>query len=67
MKVPVIELDECILCGVCNGICPDVFVLNEAGYVEVMDLDEYPVEDVLEAVKYCPTDCILYDDDNTTY
>ncbi len=58
MKIPVIELADCILCGVCIDVCPSVFRLNEAGYIEVEDLLEYPETEVDEAIKNCPADCI---------
>ena len=61
MKKPVVDLGVCIYCGICAGISPSVFLLNDAGYVEVADLPEYPEEEVAEAVKYCPVDCIYPD------
>jgi len=62
LKVPVVELDECTLCEVCIDVCPDVFAMNDLGYIEVIELDEYPADDVHEAVKNCPADCITYQD-----
>lgn len=59
MKAPVVELDQCILCEVCTDLSPEVFVLNDAGFVEVKELDHYPEEAVLEAAKNCPADCII--------
>jgi len=58
MKIPVVELSDCIVCGVCVEACPQVFKLNNAGYIEVRDLKSFPAEDVNEAIKYCPADCI---------
>jgi ferredoxin len=63
MKRPVVELSDCIRCDVCVEACPRVFRMNDAGYVEVMDLDAYPEEEVNEAVKNCPADCIRWEDD----
>lgn len=60
MLVPVVELDECILCEICIDVCPSVFSMNDSGYIEVKELDEYPADDVHEAVKNCPVDCIVY-------
>lgn len=60
MNIPVIELSECILCEVCSEACPSVFRINDAGYVEVADLTEYPVEEVDEAIKHCPSECISW-------
>jgi len=58
MKLPVIELSECIACEICIESCPEVFRMNDAGYVEVIDLSSYPEADVDEAIKNCPADCI---------
>jgi ferredoxin len=40
-------------------VCPDVFRYNEAGYIEVVEFFIYPSAEVNEAVKNCPTDCII--------
>ena len=61
MKTPFIELSDCIVCGVCIEACPHVFRMNEAGYVEVIGMAEYPESDVNEAIKNCPVDCIFWD------
>ncbi len=42
MKVPTVELSDCIMCEVCVAVCPDVFKVSDAGYIEVVSLDEYP-------------------------
>jgi len=63
MKIPVVELSECILCGVCESVCPSVFSLNEAGYIEVTELSRYPADDVDEAIKNCPTSCITWEEE----
>jgi ferredoxin len=61
MKVPVVELSECIVCGVCVETCPEVFRLNDAGFIEVIELSVYPKPGVAEAIKYCPVDCIHWE------
>jgi ferredoxin len=60
MKRPVVELSECIHCDVCVEACPAVFRLNQTGYIEVVDLDAYPVEEVDDAIRNCPADCIRW-------
>ena len=60
MKVPVVELSECILCEVCVEACPSVFRMNDAGYIEVADFSTYPEPEVEEAIKNCPADCIYW-------
>ncbi|MFP4226151.1 MAG: ferredoxin [Desulfobacterales bacterium] len=61
MKPPVVELSECIRCGVCEAVCPEVFHLTDTGYVAVAELCEYPVAAVDEAIKNCPVDCIYWE------
>lgn len=63
MKRPVVELSDCIRCEVCEEACPAVFRMNDAGFVEVADLSIYPEEEVNEAIKNCPADCIFWQDD----
>ena len=58
MQKPSVELSDCIICGVCVEVSAAVFRLNDAGYIEVAQLETYPLEEVNEAIKYCPTDCI---------
>jgi ferredoxin len=63
MKIPVVELSDCIVCGVCVEACPEVFRLNEAGYIEVRDLASLPEKEVNEAIKNCPADCIRWQEE----
>jgi ferredoxin len=63
MKHPSVDLSECILCGVCVDVCPDVFQLNDAGFVQVIAHDTYPEPEVEEAIRNCPVDCIDWEED----
>jgi len=63
MKTPLVELSDCIACGVCAEVSPEVFRLNDAGYIEIIELDTYPEDEVNDAIKYCPTDCISWIDE----
>ncbi|NIR18058.1 MAG: ferredoxin, partial [Desulfobacterales bacterium] len=48
-KVPVIDLGECTDCESCLELCPHVFRRNEeTGQIEVIDLSEYPENEVQE-------------------
>ena len=60
MKKPSVELSDCIICGVCAEVSPAVFRLNDAGYIEVTELETYPQDDIDGAIKYCPADCISW-------
>ncbi|HSO60614.1 MAG TPA: ferredoxin [Desulfobacterales bacterium] len=63
MKRPVVELSDCIRCEVCRECCPEVFRMTDSGFVEVAELSEYPEDEVNEAIKNCPADCIGWEDD----
>jgi ferredoxin len=45
----------------CVSVCPEVFSMNDAGYIAVADLDDYPEACVAEAIKYCPEDVISWE------
>jgi ferredoxin len=62
MRRPVIDLSDCICCEVCVDVCPEVFRVNDAGYIETAILAVYPEEAVAEAVKSCPKDCIYWEE-----
>ena len=63
MNIPSVDLGRCNLCVACIEVCPLVFRLNDAGYVEVIELSSYPETEVNEAIKYCPEDCIYWEED----
>lgn len=58
MKVKVCK-DECIGCGACQSIVPDVFEIEDDGLAcckgEVNDSNK---EDVIDASESCPTGAI---------
>ena len=58
MKIPTVDFSRCTLCMSCMEVCPAVFQLNHAGYIEVLDRNDYPTDCVEEAIKYCPEDVI---------
>ena len=46
----------------CMEVAPSVFQYNKSfGFMEVVELHEYPLEDVEEAIKNCPEDCITWE------
>jgi ferredoxin len=63
MAKPYVDLSECTLCGICTEIAPDVFQMNDAGYVEILEMDTYPEDIVRDAIKNCPASCIHTEDD----
>ncbi len=63
MKVRIDE-DLCIACGVCSDLVPDVFILEDEPYAEVI-VDEVPEDledDVREAAEECPTEAIIIEE-----
>ena len=55
MKIPVIDLGECDDCEACLELCPTVFRRN------VVDLPEYPEEEIDEIIKNCPAQCVTWE------
>ncbi len=63
MKVPVVDIGLCTLCMGCVELCPEVFSLNDQiGHIQVANLSAYPKNEVDEAIKYCPEDCIAWEE-----
>ena len=61
---PSVDLGACSKCGGCIEVAPNIFRFSECGdYIEVCDLDYYDPGLVDEAIKYCPEDCIYWDQD----
>ena len=63
MKKPTVDIGACSLCEGCIEVCPAVFIINHMGYIEVVDLAVYPEALVDEAIKYCPEDCISWEEE----
>ncbi len=54
-----IDEDECIGCGTCEEICPEVFILNdETDKGEVIKEEGGPEELIQEAIDACAVECI---------
>jgi len=60
MKSPDVDLSDCSMCGICVDLCPDVFKINDAGYIEVIHSDDYSEQDIDEAIKNCREGCISW-------
>lgn len=62
--VPVIVEDECIGCGACVEICPEVFMLNESlGFAQVLNPGGAGADKIQEAMDACPVNCIHWSDE----
>jgi ferredoxin len=60
MKIPVIEPGNCIQCEVCSTVCPSVFHLNDLGFVEIIEMQQYPENEIDLAIQNCPKDCLSW-------
>ena len=64
LRRPTIDLGACSRCGGCVEVAPEIFRFSEsAGYVEIRELSHYEPEAVEEAMKWCPENCIYWDED----
>lgn len=51
--------ENCIGCGLCNSICPEVFTMTDEGVATASsDIPEAEEELVQEAAESCPVDAI---------
>jgi ferredoxin len=58
-----IDEDECIGCGSCQEICPEVFQLNEeTEKSKVIKPQGGPENLIEEAMGECPMSCIYWED-----
>jgi len=71
-KFSKVELDECIACGVCNAMSPEIFELDDEGLaLNVYGGDgntgtvEFPADleaELTDTAGSCPTDAIKVQD-----
>jgi ferredoxin len=58
-----IDENECIGCGSCADICPEVFEINHELEKSFVIMAEGGDEDcILDAMGECPMSCIFWDD-----
>lgn len=52
--------ESCIGCGLCNGTCPEVFEMTDAGTAQALDIDVDGAAAVSaeEAMDTCPVSAI---------
>ena len=56
-----IDEDACIGCGVCEGLYPELFKMEDDGKAHVTSLTAYDITLAREAVDQCPTEAISED------
>jgi len=71
-KFSIVSKDECIACGACGGIAPDIFEYDDEGYAEnvyagdgntgTVEIAEDLHDDLMEAMEGCPTEAIKVSD-----
>ena len=71
-KYSIVAKDECIACGTCGGIAPDIFDYDDDGYSEniynddgntgTVEIEEDLHEDLILAAESCPTEAIKVSD-----
>lgn len=49
--------EQCIGCGLCTSICPEIFFLNDAGMAEAIE-SEVEVGSAENALESCPVAAI---------
>lgn len=61
IKKVIVESD-CTACGLCEGICPDVFEVNDIA--EVRDGADFISNEaaIIEAAESCPVEVIKYEE-----
>ena len=70
MKTKIIR-EDCIACGNCNAICPDIYDYDEDGIAYCIIDDNKMTEEVaekyyslvLEAKVNCPTEAVFVEED----
>lgn len=58
-----VDKDTCIGCGLCTGVAPEVFEMNDDGVAEAYaEFDESAKDAVDEAIDGCPVSAISMDE-----
>lgn len=55
-----VDKEECIGCGLCEGICPEVFKMDDDGKAVAIpeELEKEQVEPAKDAESQCPVSAI---------
>lgn len=49
MRKPIIDISECVLCDICVELCPEVFIKNQAGYIEISETVDQSLDEIEDA------------------
>ncbi len=62
-KKVVIDAEECVACGTCVEICPEVFKMDDGDEVaQVIQETGGPEDLIQEGMDSCPVQCILWEE-----
>jgi len=74
VKYGAVAKDECIKCGACGNIAPEIFAYDEEGYAEniynedgntgSVEIPREWHEDLMDAAESCPTEAIKVSDES---
>ena len=60
-RIPVVDTEECISCGVCVEECPEVFRMSNNDKSEVYNPTGGTPQTIQAAIDACPVSCISWD------
>ncbi len=61
-RIPYVDQDACISCGLCVDTAPEVFRLTDDNLAEVYDPAGASEQKIQEAIDGCPVNCIYWQD-----
>ena len=61
-RIPYVDRDACISCGLCVDSVPEVFRLTRDNLAEVYDPAVATEQKIQEAIDGCPVNCIYWQD-----
>ncbi len=64
-KIKIIE-EQCIFCGQCEAIAPDIFKIGDEIEILIEEITPESEETVQEAIDACPTDAIVWSEETTS-
>ena len=61
-----VDNDKCLRCGMCTGICPDIFSFDDEGNIKVSNenINDENINEVKEAKDSCPVSAINLNQEN---
>lgn len=57
-KIPVVDQESCISCGLCISVCPGVFRFDSSGKSTCYDPSGGSEQEIQQAIDGCPVQCI---------